>query len=160
MADKSLTVKKGEGKALWMLGSLYDVKATSDATGGVMSVLEITIPAGAASAPPPHRHNGSEAAYVIEGALRYHIEDRTVDAPAGSFLFFPKGTLEWMEAVGAPARVLVIYTPGGMDKFFQEVAEPAKSRTLPPPPKSPPDFAKLQAAGKRHGLELLPPPHR
>lgn len=157
-ADKSLVVKKGEGTPLWMMGSLYDIKATSEATGGALSAVEMTIPPGASSAPPPHRHNCMEAVYVVEGMIKYHIEERTVDAGPGSFLCFPKKTLEWMEATGsAPAKLLVIYTPGGMDKFFQEVAEPAKSRSLPPPPKSPPDFAMLAKAAKKHGLELVPP---
>lgn len=45
-----------------------------------------------------------------------------------------------------------------MDKFFKEVAEPAKSRTLPPPPKGPPDIERLVAAAKKYGMEIPPPP--
>ncbi|MBI3743522.1 MAG: cupin domain-containing protein [Chloroflexi bacterium] len=153
-----VVMKKGEGKPLWMLGSLYEVRVASDASGGACTVMEMTIPPGMSA--PPHKHNGAEILYVLEGMFKLHIENRTVDAGPGTCAFFPKGTLEWMEATGrSPGKVLVVYAPGGMDKFFTEVAEPAKSRSIPPPPTSPPDVAKLVAAGKRHGLEIVPPKH-
>ena len=48
-------------------------------------------------------------------------------------------------------RVLVIYTPGGMDEFFAEAGEPAKSFEVPPPADSPPDLDELLAVAARHG---------
>ena len=160
MADGTIFAKRDEGQALWMLGSLYDVKVGSDATGGALTVIEMTIPPGQGTSPPPHKHDGGEAAYVLEGTVRFHSDGQTFEASQGSFVYFPKGTLEWPEATGnVPARILAIYAPGRIDKFFAEVAEPAKTRTLPPPPSGPPDVEKLVAAGKKYGLELEAPPH-
>jgi len=57
------------------------------------------------------------------------------DLVAGEFIYHPKGTLEWMEnASDKDVTVLVAYSPGGMDEFFSEAAEPAKNRVVPPTP--------------------------
>src|SRR5947207_8481176 len=46
MADETVVRQPGEGKAIWMLGGLYEVKAAGDETGGKLTVMEMTIPAG------------------------------------------------------------------------------------------------------------------
>ncbi len=153
-------VKKNEGKALWVLGSLFEVKASGSDTGGAMAIVEMTFAPGQPGS-PPHRHDCSEAVYVLEGTVRYHIGESSVDARAGDLLFFPKGTLEWIENPSdKPSKALVIYDRPGIADFFAEVGVAAATRSLPPPLSSPPDVAKLAAAGKRHGLEILPPASR
>jgi hypothetical protein len=47
---------------------------------------------------------------------------------------------------------------GGIEKFFAEAGEPAKSRAIPPAPQSPPDLEQLVVIAARYGLHLLPPP--
>ena len=78
MADKTVVRNPGEGDAYWMLGGLYELKAGAGETGGSASIFEMTLPAGAG--PPPHTHSGGEAVYVLEGNLRYHIEDEVYEA--------------------------------------------------------------------------------
>ncbi|MBI2395868.1 MAG: ester cyclase [Deltaproteobacteria bacterium] len=148
--------KPGEGTPLWMLGGLYTIKASSKETNGELSVLEMLIPPGGQA--PPHIHECGEAALVLEGSIRWHVGDDAVDAGAGQFLYFPKGTLEWLENVSSePARLLTIYAPGGMDEFFAEAAEPAKKRELPPRSDTPPDVARLMKIAERHGLKIKEP---
>ena len=153
-------VKRGEGEALWVLGSLFDVRAGGAETGGALTAVEMTF-APKQIAAPPHRHDCGEVAYVIEGQARYHIGEQAVDVRPGDFLYFPQGTLEWVEnTTDQPCRALVLYLKPGIEKFFAEVGERATSRTLPPPLTAPPDIAKLAEAAKRHGLEILKPPAR
>jgi quercetin dioxygenase-like cupin family protein len=155
MADKTVVRQQGEGKAMWMLNGLYEVKAASDETGGGLTVMEMTIPAG--MGPPPHTHPGGEAVYVLEGTLRYHIGDETVEGGPGSFFYIPEGTVERFEPT-SEVRVLVIYQPGGIDEFFAEAGEPAKERKLPTPSDEPPDFDQLSAVGRKYGIEMQPMP--
>lgn len=156
MANGNVVRKRGEGTALWVLGGLYEVKAASDETNGALTIMEMTIPEG--MGPPPHTHPGSETVYVLEGSVRYHIGDRTIEGGPGSLFHIPEGTWEWFEPVGGtPARVLVVYTPGGIDKFFLEVGEPARAYELPPPPESL-DFEAIAAAAARYGMKMKPPP--
>jgi quercetin dioxygenase-like cupin family protein len=156
MAEGKVVRRTGEGDALWLLGGLYEVKAAGGETGGAATVMEMTLPPGLG--PPPHRHPGGEAVYVLEGTLRYHVEGETFDGAAGDFFYLPQGTLENFEPTGdTPLRILVIYTPGGIDRFFHEAGEPAQARELPPPPDSPPDVERLVEIGGRYGMEIAPP---
>jgi len=154
MAGKTVVRKRGEGQALWMLGGLYEVKATSDETGGGMSVMEFTIPVG--MGPPPHTHEAGELIYVLEGTARYRIGEETIDAGPGTLIHFPAGTLETFEPTST-VRILTVYAPGGMDRFFAEAGEPAKTREVPPPSSEPPDVERLAAIGERYGLHIKAP---
>ena len=151
MGDKLIVRHHGEGEALWMLGGLYEVKAASDETNGQLTVMELTIPEGAG--PPPHIHSTGEAVYVIEGKLRYRIGDDTIEAKAGDFFYFPAGTIETFEPIGT-VRVLLCYTPGGLDKFFEEYADKATSRTVPKQAGAP-DVERLTKLADKHGLQLV-----
>ncbi|UUU34095.1 cupin domain-containing protein [Streptomyces sp. CA-210063] len=155
MAKNAHVRHSGDGKAFWMLNGLYEVKASSDETDGAMTVVEMTIPEG--MGPPPHTHPGTESVYVIEGTLRYHIAGETVEGGPGSFFHIPEGTLERFEPTST-VRMLITYTPGGIDKFFAEAGEPAQRRELPPQSDTPPDVDRLIEIGKRHGIQMQPMP--
>lgn len=149
---QTIVRKRGEGKALWALNGLYELKATSEETDGTLTVGELTIPAG--MGPPPHTHPGAEAVYVLEGRLRYQIGGETVEGGPGDFFYLPEGTWENFDPTET-ARILVFWMQPGMSEFFEEVGEPAQSRELPP--QSEPDIEHVMAAGKKYGVEMRPP---
>jgi quercetin dioxygenase-like cupin family protein len=144
----------GHAQAFWMLGGLYEVLVSSDESGGAMTMMRMTLPAG--MGPPPHTHPGIETVYVLSGAIRYHIGDKTIEGRAGSSFLIPADTLEWFEPTET-TQVLVDYLPGGIEKFFAEAGEPARSLTVPPPPTSPPDIDRLSAIGARYGMRMERP---
>lgn len=153
MASESVVRNAGEGDAFWMLGGLYELKASSAETGGEMTVMEMTLPAG--TGPPPHTHPGRESVYVLEGELKYHIDGEVHEGGPGSFFRIPAGVLENFEAV-TDVRVLVTYAPGGIEAFFAEAGERADRRELPPAPTEPPDLERLAAIGEKHGMQIRP----
>jgi quercetin dioxygenase-like cupin family protein len=153
MTDKAVVRQPGEGKALWVLGGLYEVKAASDETHHQLTIMEMTIPKG--MGPPAHTHHGGEAVYVLEGRIRYHIGEEMKEAGPGAFFYIPEGTWENCDPQET-SRVLVIYSPGGEDKFFEEIGEPATRREIPPAPTSI-DFERISAAAARHGMQIRPP---
>jgi quercetin dioxygenase-like cupin family protein len=154
MASETVVRNPGEGEAFWMLGGLYEVKAASAETNGEMTVMEMTLPSG--MGPPPHTHPGTESVYVLEGRLRYHIGGETFEGGPGSFFHIPEGVLENFEPV-TDSRVLVIYTPGGIENFFADAGERAERREVPPAPSEPPDIDRLMAIGRKYGMEIRPP---
>ena len=156
MAGTTVVRQPGEGDAIWMLNSLYEVRASSDDTGGELTAMEMTIPPG--MGPPPHVHQGGESVYVLEGRVRYHIGGDVHEGGPGTFFYVPAGIEENFEpADDNPVRLLVIYTPGGMARFFAEAGEPAERREIPPPSDAPPDVERLAAIAEKHGLELRVP---
>lgn len=144
--------RRGEGKALWALNGLYDLKVTSEETDGALTVGELTVPAG--WGPPPHTHPGAEAVYVLEGRLRYQIGEETLEGGPGDFFYLPDGTWENFEPTGT-VRLLVFWMQPGMSEFFEEVGEPAERRELPP--ESEPDIERIVAVGQKYGMEMKVP---
>jgi len=155
MAGTTVARNAGDSTALWMLGGLYEIRVSSDDTGGAMTAMEFTIPPGAG--PPPHVHDAAELVYVLEGSVRFYGEGKTFEAGPGSIVHFPAGVEETFEPMGGPVRLLAIYTPGGMDRFFAEAGEPAERHAIPPEPSAPPDLERLSAIAEKHGLELRVP---
>jgi quercetin dioxygenase-like cupin family protein len=156
MAGTTVVRNEGEGQAYWFLGGLYEIRVAGDESGGELTVMQMTLPPG--MGPPPHTHPGGETVCVLEGTLRYHIGDEAFEGGPGSVFHIPEGTVENFEPTGdSPLRVLVAYTPGGIDKFFAEVAEPAQARELPPPPDSPPDIERMAEIGGRYGMHIQVP---
>jgi mannose-6-phosphate isomerase-like protein (cupin superfamily) len=65
-----------------------------------------------AIAPLHVHHSDDEAWYVLEGTLGFVVDDREVEAPAGSAVLVPRGTPHtWWNARPAPARYLLVMTP-------------------------------------------------
>lgn len=156
MAGDAVIRKPGEGDAIWMLNSLYEVKASSDETGGSLTAMEMTIPPG--WGPPPHTHPGGESVYVLEGQVRYHIGDDVREGGPGTFFYIPPDTEENFEPAGDdPIRILVLYTPGGIERFFSEAGEPAARRELPEPSDTPPDLERIASIAAKYGMNIKAP---
>ena len=151
------TLAAGEGDAFWIVGDLMTMKAGRVQTGNAFAVGEFMSRPG--SGPPPHIHHvEDEAFYVLEGALAGFCGDQQWHASPGSFVWLPRGIVHgFTVASDTPAKVLFITAPAGFEQFVAEVAQPAESLTLPPPPTGPPDIEKLVAAGHKIGHEYLPP---
>jgi len=54
-------------------------------------------------------------------------------------------------------KMLVTFTPAGMEKFFEEGFYPAGDRSVGPPPLTEELLARMLAAAPNCGLEFLPP---
>jgi mannose-6-phosphate isomerase-like protein (cupin superfamily) len=130
-------------------GGPLTFKVPGEQTGGTLTAFENVI--APEDGPPLHTHaSEDESWYVLEGALRFRLRDEILPAAAGAFVFVPRGTPHCFQNVGAePARILVLFTPSGMERFFDDVAE------LPPGRVDPSVF---QALGGGVGMEVLGPP--
>lgn len=94
------------------------LKASRRSTGGALSVFETTIGAG----PPMHVHDREdECFYVLDGELSVRCGNDTFDAPAGSFVFLPRGRPHQFHAAGPTARLLLITVPGGIEDYFHQI---------------------------------------
>ena len=124
-------------------------KVESKDTLGAYSLAEFTVAPG--SGPVPHRHSREdESFYILEGQLEFRIGERIIAAAPGSFLFAPRGIPHAFKNVGTTsARGLVIISPAGLEKFFDE--RRALSQELPT---TDPAYAgRSKALNEKYGLE-------
>lgn len=103
--------------------------ADAASSGGRLCIFEEASPPG--GGPPLHRHaHDDEYFYVLEGRYRFVVEGREFIAEKGSFLAAPRGTQHaFCNAGGAPGRLLIICTPGGLEKCFREASACAGPQT-------------------------------
>jgi quercetin dioxygenase-like cupin family protein len=111
--------------------------ARTEDTGGTFALIENFIPPKAG--PPLHVHQREDEMWIIsEGNFRFRADDEILNAPEGSFVFVPRGTAHCFQNLGdRPAKILVMFTPSGMERFFEKVAE------LPPGPMVGPTYDAL-----------------
>jgi mannose-6-phosphate isomerase-like protein (cupin superfamily) len=94
----------------------------SEESGGAVSIIDTASPAGFAG-PPLHTHDFDEAFYVLEGELTFQLEDRLFTAGAGELAFAPRNVPHtYANRSGAPARVLIVCTPAGFERYFARMA--------------------------------------
>ena len=131
-----------EGQFLQALGASVTIKATSEQTGGVFNLFEVSCPPDYAT--PLHIHYTEDVAvYVLEGALTFFWGTEKKKAVAGSYFFQPRGTPHGFHVTdGTPTRILYMTMPAGFDSFILEHELPA--------PKSEDDAA-------RYKIEILGP---
>jgi quercetin dioxygenase-like cupin family protein len=147
----------GEGEALWFLGILATVKSSTETTAGAVAVIEHHAPRGAGS--PLHVHSREdEWFYVLEGELTFWVDGETSVAPAGSFVFGPKGIPHTFIVSSEQARFLLVAEPAGFEGFMRAGSRPAERLELPPPATEPPDIAAMSALAAEYGIEILGPP--
>jgi quercetin dioxygenase-like cupin family protein len=142
------------GERIWIARDTVYVKAAAEETGGAYTLLEVHAAPG--GGPPPHVHeNEEETFYVLDGEFDLLIDDRVVRARAGSYAIVPRGTVHRFTCVGAgPGRMLILFTPGGLDRFFREAGVPATGDG-PAPDIDPAEIARTQRAGEQYGLRVV-----
>ncbi len=149
---RSVVVMPGDGRRVRLpdRGAEATFKVAGDETGGRLAIVESALAPGAPGL-PPHRHRRSdEALYVLEGELAVRVGRRTVQAPAGSFIFVPRGTVHAFSNPGpAAARALVIFAPAGLEQFLEETAELYRR-----------DRSRGSAEERRSGISRSPDPPR
>src|SRR2546425_5940686 len=130
-AVNPIALRQDEGEALWFLGVLATIKASSETTDGRVAVIEHLAPQGAGS--PLHvHHNEDQWFYVTEGELTFWVGGQLIEAPAGSFVYRPRGIPHTFVVASVRARFLLVVEPAGFENFMRALAQPAQTLALPP----------------------------
>ena len=153
-ATGGYSVPAGEGERIWIVGDTMTFKATGDTTAGQLLLFEnLTAPGGG---PPPHIHTREdEFFYVIDGTFEIRIGDELHAVGPGGSAFVRRGTVHNFRNTGAsPARILVGFTPAGIEGFFRESGRPATDDG-PAPPLDEDEVARTIVAAEKYGLESV-----
>ncbi len=146
--SKAYVLAPGEGRSIDLGAFAMTVKANSDETNGVFSLLEAEEPPG--FGPPLHiHHDAAEAFYVLEGEYIMFLDDREVACPAGSFIFIPAGMRHGFRVGAAPSRKLNFYFPAAMIGYFDDLSDAIRRAEV--------DESLLADIARRHSMEVVGP---
>ena len=148
-----LIAAPGAGTATSIRRFRTTVRIRAEASGGAASVLEHALAPGCI-AMPVHRHAGvTEVLHVLHGTLVLWLAGEVVPAAAGTSAVVPPGVPHtfWVD-VDAPdaARVLAVVTPGGLERYYEDVA----AHVPPMGAGNGPNMPEVLAASARHGVEV------
>jgi quercetin dioxygenase-like cupin family protein len=153
-ATKGYGIAPGDGERIWIVGDTMTFKATGESTGGSLLLFEnLTAPGGG---PPPHIHTREdELFYVLDGTFEIRIGDEVHALGPGGFAYVPRGTVHnFRNTAETPSRILVAFTPAGIEGFFRESGRPATDDG-PAPPLDEDEIARTTVAAPKYGVEAV-----
>jgi quercetin dioxygenase-like cupin family protein len=146
----------GEGEQLWFVGTLATIRVPGEAVDGRYALIEFLFPRGAS--PPRHTHPQDESYVVIEGQLTVQAGERRFELGPGGTAAVPMGVEHTFRVDSETARVLVLSTPAGLERFVRDGGVPAGEATLPPPDAPRPSGEELARIFEAHGQVNVGPP--
>jgi len=145
-AQKEATVllRPGEGKEIIIGPAGMHVKTPEGS--GELFIAEHTFPPGFAG-PGEHQHPAmAHAFYVLEGQVRFSLDNEGIIAEPGTFVYVPANTTHsFGSGGGLPARCLEINVPGGFDAYYAELAKAFAPGTAIDP-------TRLRDLQRQHGI--------
>jgi mannose-6-phosphate isomerase-like protein (cupin superfamily) len=140
-------VQKEQGEHFNPMGAKMTYKATFEDTAGAYSLAVETTPPGGGL--PLHvHHNEDEAMYILGGEYEIQCGNQLIRATSGTFVFLPRDVPnKYRNITDLPATFLYITSPGGFERFIEQVDLMAKSGS--------PDMEKMVKAAREHGIEYL-----
>lgn len=125
-------------------------KVTGEDTGGAFDYFIVEVaPKGG---PPLHvHHNQEETIHVLKGRYKVRIGDEIFYLDEGGFAYLPsKVPHTFLNLTNEGGEVIIVYTPGGGHKFYEELGP--LTRNGKPDPK---EVAQLF---EKYDMTLLGPP--
>ena len=146
----------GDGERLWFLGTLAIVRVPGEAVEDRYAMIEFLFPRNAS--PPLHTHPQDESYIVLDGRLTLQAGSERFVLGFGGVAAVPAGVPHTFRVDTDTARVLVLSTPAGLERFIRDCSVPAISPTLPPSDTPRPDQKQLEQIFHTHNQVNLGPP--
>jgi quercetin dioxygenase-like cupin family protein len=125
-------------------------KVTGEDTGGAFDYFIVQVaPHGG---PPLHVHHlQEETIQVLKGRYKIRIGEEIFYVNEGGFAYLPsKVPHAFLNLTDEPGEIIVVYTPGGGHKFYEELGPISRSAS--------PDRRQIAAVFEKHGMTLLGAP--
>jgi quercetin dioxygenase-like cupin family protein len=125
-------------------------KVTGEDTGGALDYFIVQVaPHGG---PPLHVHHfQEETIHVLTGRYKIRIGEENFIVNEGGFAYLPsKVPHAFLNLTDEPGEVIVVYTPGGGHKFYEELGPLSRSGTA--------SRQEIAAVFEKYGMTLLGAP--
>ena len=142
-AGEGLRLQSGPGRDLIF-------KVTGEDTGGAFDYFIVEV--GPKGGPPLHvHHRQEETIQVLKGRFKVRIGDAIYYLQEGGFAYLPSNVPHaFLNLTDLPGEIIVVYTPGGGHKFYEELGPLTRSGS--------PDPKVVGQVFAKHGMMLLGPP--
>jgi quercetin dioxygenase-like cupin family protein len=149
--NQTRVLAEGEGLRL-QSGPGRDLifKVTGEETGGAFDYFVVEVaPHGG---PPLHvHHSQEETIHVLKGEFKVRIEEEVFRLKEGGFAYLPSGLPHaFLNLTDQAGEVIVVYTPGGGHKFYEELGPMSRNGS--------PDPKQIAALFEKYDMTLLGPP--
>jgi mannose-6-phosphate isomerase-like protein (cupin superfamily) len=112
------------------MGNLTTNLAEKKDTNGAFCLAEALLAPG--NEAPPHVHSREdELFYILEGALTVYVGDESFKVETGECIFLPRLKPHAFVIRSPRLRLLVLFTPGGLEEAFRSASSPAQNLELP-----------------------------
>ena len=139
-----------EGETVWLGGLGIRFMIDGAQTGDTFALVEHPIEPRILAAPMHTHQFEDEYTYVLEGEVGVQVGDEVRIARPGDLVFKPRRVPHsFWNAGDVPPRALEIISPGGFERYFEDMAS-----LLPPAHQGPPDERALGAVMARYKLEM------
>jgi quercetin dioxygenase-like cupin family protein len=142
-SGEGLRLQSGPGRDLIF-------KVTGEDTGGAFDYFIVEV--GPKSGPPLHvHHKQEETIHVRKGRYKVRIGDTLYYLDEGGFAYLPSDVPHaFLNLTDAPGEIIVVYTPGGGHKFYEELGPLTRNGS--------PDRKVVGDLFAKYGMTLLGPP--
>jgi quercetin dioxygenase-like cupin family protein len=118
---KPITLLPGEGRA-YPMGRISAVfKADGSETAGAYSISTWSLEANT-KGPGPHSHPEDDTFFVTEGVMSLLVGETWIDAPVGSFVLVPGGTVHDFENRSGQRATILNFTNGAFEPEMKGIA--------------------------------------
>jgi mannose-6-phosphate isomerase-like protein (cupin superfamily) len=142
-SEEGLRLQSGPGRDLIF-------KVTGEDTGGAFDYFIVQVaPKGG---PPLHvHHKQEETIHVLKGRFKIRIGEDIFYIEEGGFAYLPsKVPHAFLNLTDEQGEIIVVYTPGGGHKFYEELGPASRGGTT--------DRKGIAAIFEKHDMTLLGAP--
>lgn len=144
---RALVLASDEGAALNFVGISTRIKVRSEATNGAWTLIESTIEPHFPGFKLHTHQRMTEAFYILEGTLTVQLGAEKIQAEPGALIVVPPGIWHtYSNPSDTPAKYLLFMSPGGFEKYLEELAALIRSEPQWPPA----DKTKLNALAEKY----------
>jgi quercetin dioxygenase-like cupin family protein len=143
----AVTVESGQGRSVSLRGTKVRFTVESTHASGASCTEWEALPGFDTGL---HVHKRLEETwYVLDGELEFRLDEDVLIANPGATVFVPPGVAHaFANRTDAPARFLLIMSPPGHDRYFDELAEILSVE-------GPPDSAAIAELRHRYDTEQI-----
>ncbi|MGF2035567.1 MAG: Calx-beta domain-containing protein [Nostoc sp. CmiVER01] len=118
------TPSNSSKQSYWVVGDSVKFIATGKDTNYKYDLFDVYVPPNVGTT--PHIHLAQEEGfYIVEGKVKFQLNNRVITATPGTFVDIPKGQIHaYRNVETTPARIILQGVPSGLDKLIQDTSRP------------------------------------